>query len=282
MLRENRIVDGKIVEYDKVKIAIQRLQSFEPSDGYWLAFSGGKDSCVIKELANMAGVKYEAHYSMTTVDPPELIYFMRQHHKDVIFDRPPMTMWQLIVAKRMPPTRIVRYCCEVLKESGGEGKITVTGVRWAESVNRKNNRHLIDIGGKKGIVYNDDNDESRRTVEQCYRTKKTLVNPIIDWTDEDVWDFIHERNLPYCSLYDEGFKRLGCIGCPMALSKKNSEFDRWPKYKKLYEHAFERMAKARIKDGLPTTMTTGQEWIEWWMGNADEDDTMDGQIEIEF
>lgn len=63
---------------DKVETAIKRLQTFEPPEGYYLAFSGGKDSVVIKALADMAGVKYDAYYNNTSVDPPELIYFIRE------------------------------------------------------------------------------------------------------------------------------------------------------------------------------------------------------------
>ena len=73
---------------DKVQIAIDRLKAFEPADGYWLAFSGGKDSVVIKRLAQMAGVKFEAHYSVTSVDPPELVRFIKDVHPDVSFDIP--------------------------------------------------------------------------------------------------------------------------------------------------------------------------------------------------
>lgn len=110
---------------DKVDKAIMRLQSYEPPEGYYLCFSGGKDSVVIKALADMAGVKYDAHYSITTVDPPELIYFIKKYHKDVEFDYPRdkdgnrITMWNLIPRKQMPPTRLARYCCEHLKEHGG-------------------------------------------------------------------------------------------------------------------------------------------------------------------
>jgi phosphoadenosine phosphosulfate reductase len=283
MLIENRIIDGKIVEYSKVDVAIQRLKSFEPSDGYWLAFSGGKDSVTIKALADMAGVKYEAHYSLTTVDPPELVRFV-QTFPDVTIDRPKETMWQLIVRYRMPPTRVARYCCEELKEASGKGKVTITGIRWAESVKRKTGRHLVDIGGKRGIVHNDDNDESRRSVEQCYRTQKTLINPIIDWSDDDVWEFIRANNIRYCCLYDQGFYRLGCIGCPQGRTQRIIDFQRWPTYKTAYIHAFDRMIAARKTAGLPdpTNYSTGQECFNWWIGDEqDEPDEMDGQIEIE-
>lgn len=134
----------------KVEQAIERLKAFEPLDGYYLAFSGGKDSVVIKALADMAGVKYDAHYNITTVDPPELVQFIREHHPDVKFDRPKITMWRLIPKKRIPPTRLVRYCCEVLKEGGGTGRFVVTGIRWAESNRRKINRSGLELNAYVG------------------------------------------------------------------------------------------------------------------------------------
>lgn len=143
--------DGEI---DMVQRAIDRLKAFEPKEGYWLAYSGGKDSIVIKKLAEMAGVKFEAHYSVTSVDPPELVHFIKKQ-KDVCFDVPkdrsgkPITMWSLIAKRKIPPTRIARYCCAYLKEAAGKGRLTITGVRWAESVRRKNDRHLVDIASKK-------------------------------------------------------------------------------------------------------------------------------------
>ena len=135
---------------DKVQVAIERFKTFEPLEGYFLAFSGGKDSVVIKALADMAGVKYDAHYQLTSVDPPELVRFVKSFD-DVIIDVPRdkdgerITMWNLIPRKMMPPTRLVRYCCQELKESGGDGRFTVTGVRWAESSNRKNNQGEVTI-----------------------------------------------------------------------------------------------------------------------------------------
>lgn len=152
-----------LVEYtlfgtiDKVQTAIDRLKAFQPKDKpYWLAFSGGKDSCVILELAKMAGINYEAHYKVTSVDPPELVRFIKKQHPEVSFDIPhdkngkPISMWSLIKATTMPPSRLMRYCCEKLKESSGQGTIVITGVRWAESVNRKMNQGLVTVTGKHG------------------------------------------------------------------------------------------------------------------------------------
>lgn len=143
----------------KVHDSIERLKAFCPPEGYYLAFSGGKDSVVCKALMDMAGVKYDATYRVTSVDPPELVRFIRDKHPDVIRELPrdkdgkQITMWNLIPRKLMPPTRLVRYCCAELKETGGDGRMTVTGVRWAESVNRKNNSGVVLIrdAGKKGV-----------------------------------------------------------------------------------------------------------------------------------
>lgn len=274
---------------DKVQVAIERLKTFEPPEGYYLAFSGGKDSVVIKALADMAQVKYDAHYNVTSVDPPELVRFIKEVHPDVIVDRPKdkdgnqVTMWNLIPKKRIAPTRIARYCCRELKEHGGEGRMTITGVRWAESPNRRKNQGEVTVmkGGKKdlnelvesgnftttlrgGVVLNNDNEESRKMVEQCYRLSKTVVNPIIDWLDSEVWEFIHEYNIPYCKLYDEGYKRLGCIGCPMS-THQAEELERYPKYKKAYIRAFDRMIEA-FTDKSKCSWKSGEDVYKWWIG----------------
>lgn len=95
----------------------------------------------------------------------------------------------------------------------------------------------------------------------CYKDHTTLVNPIIDWTTEEVWEFLKEYNIPYCSLYDEGFKRLGCIGCPMASkTMREYEFERWPKYKNLYMIAFQKMIENR---GGWQTLSDSRRSDEW-------------------
>lgn len=229
-------------------IAIERLRQFEPPEGYYLAFSGGKDSIVILDLVIRAGVKFDAHYNLTTVDPPELVRHVKTF-PEVIIEKPEITMWQLIPKKLMPPTRIVRYCCEVLKERGGEGRVVVTGVRWAESVKRA----------------------KRRVVESCWKGgNKRYVNPIIDWTDSQVWEYIFERNLRYCKLYDEGFKRLGCIMCPMQGTKGMlRDAERWPKYYQAYLRAFERMLeRKRRRDDFQTIQWhTAKDVMDWWIYN---------------
>ena len=236
---------------DKVQNSIDALRSFEPPEGYYLAFSGGKDSVVVKHLCDMAGVKYDAHYNVTSVDPPELVQFIKEKYPDVHRDIPhdedgkPITMWNLIPRMKVVPTRIMRFCCEELKERGGIGRMTLTGVRWAESARRKKHQGLAVIIDNNTVL-NNDNAESRELLESCYKKRKTVINPIINWEDEDVWEFIHRENIPYCKLYDEGEKRLGCIGCPLSGSRTmERDFAKYPKYKELYLKAFGTMIAER-------------------------------------
>jgi len=230
---------------NKVEEAISRLKKYEPEEGYYLAFSGGKDSICIYYLAKMAGVKFDAHYNLTTVDPPELVRFIKTF-KDVKIEMPETTMWRLIVKKKMPPTRRIRYCCDVLKERGGIGRVVVTGVRWEESVRRK----------KTWKVYN-----------KVKKQKKHILCPIIDWTEQDVWEFIEKNNLPYCSLYDNpGYSRLGCIGCPQKGSKgMEKDFERYPKYRAQYIRTFEKMLKKRKEEGYKGDWKTGEDVMHWWI-----------------
>ena len=278
--------------HEKVRVAIERFRAFEPPDGYYLAYSGGKDSDCIKILAGLAGVKYDAVHNLTTVDAPETIQYVKAQPDVIIrpsYDRDGkhITMWNLIVRKGTPPLRISRYCCSELKETGGKGRVIVTGVRWAESVRRKASWDVVtfigkpkatqklaeelgadyDIGKQGAIVLNDDNDVNRRMVEHCYRTRKTMLNPIVEWTDEDVWAFLHHHGCNSNPLYECGFKRIGCIGCPMAGTRqREEEFARYPGYKQAYIRAFEKMLEARRLAGKESFMwETGEDVFHWWI-----------------
>ena len=102
------------------------------------------------------------------------------------------------------------------------------------------------------------------------------VNPILMWSDSDVWRFIKEWEIPYCELYDEGFERLGCIGCPFARKNgREAEFARWPRYRKLWFNATRRLWAKRAG----TINRNGEEWFgsrkfdspeelfDWWLSD---------------
>lgn len=274
----------------KEKQAIELLKMFTPEDEpYYLCYSGGKDSDCIRILAHLAGIPHEIHHNVTSVDAPETMRYIKTVPGvsiDVPCDRNGnrLTMWNLIVKKKMPPTRLVRYCCSALKENGGKCRLKITGVRAAESRNRAENGGFVKIIGKPvtvqkkaqelgadysispkgGIVLNMDNDPSRRLVEHCFRTTTTMVNPILNWADDDVWEFLHHYGCDSNPLYQCGFKRIGCIGCPMAGKHRYAEFARYPKYKNLYIRAFDRMLAAGLESNAQ--WRTGLDVFRWWMG----------------
>ena len=102
--------------------------------------------------------------------------------------------------------------------------------------------------------YDPDN-PNQQMIHNCMQHRRRHLNPIIDWTTDEVWEFIHEYNIPYCKLYDEGFKRLGCIGCPMgSVEHRLKEFEKYPKYKQAYIRAFDKMIEVRNGGGTTTQL----------------------------
>ena len=268
---------------DKEKNAIIRFkEASEMSLSFYgqpliITYSGGKDSEVLLEIAKRSGIPFEVHHSHTTADAPQTVYHIRNVFKDLenqgikcTIEYPKMSMWQLIPYKLIPPTRLIRYCCTTLKENSCKNRMISTGVRWGESVMRRKRGIYEDINKNKDkkICLMNDNDEKRRLIERCEIQAKTVCNPIIDFTDNEVWDFYHNECKYHNQFYELGFKRCGCIGCPMAGAKgRIAEFEIFPKYKEMYLKAFEKMLNARNERGLTNNANweTANDVFEWWL-----------------
>ena len=232
---------------EKVKHSIEVMRAYEPPEGYWLGFSGGKDSCALKKIAELSGVKFTAHYTNPTIDPPELVYFIRDHHKDVIKHQPKMSLWTMAATRSGLPTRVARWCCKAYKEGGGNGCTKAFGVRAAESSARKN-----------------------RWKEWSYWEGDYIANPLYRWTDAELWEFLEGENVKTCALYKEGFKRLGCVGCPMSRDKRR-HFTRWPGHERNWRRAartYWARAIARKSTGKTyRVFSDADEWFDWWTGD---------------
>lgn len=287
---------------DLEQVAIERLKAAsEMSQQYYglplvITDSGGKDSQVCKELALRSGIPFEVMHNHTTADAPETVRYVRSEAKRFedlgikytinmpTYKGERVSMWSLIPQKLMPPTRLVRYCCAVLKETGGAGRFIATGVRWAESNSRKNNRGIFERSSpdkERRIILNNDNDDKRMLFENCRLKAQRVVNPIVDWSDDDVWQYLKDTKAPVNPLYGEGWCRVGCVGCPMAGKHgREEEFLRWPKYKKLYINAFDKMLQERARKGKTVGTwrmgTSGKDVFNWWM----EYDILPGQMDM--
>lgn len=232
--------------------------NYDAEQGYFLAFSGGKDSQALYHIAQLAGVRFQGHMNLTSVDPPEVIRFVKKNYPEVELKKPGKSIFQSAVERQILPTMRVRWCCAEYKETAGAGKVTLIGIRKAES-SRRAKRNEVEINNRK-FSGNLDGLEEYRQEQKAKRMKRKskangvnitnadeeqtlgcihgkeslLVSPIIYWTEQDVWEFLNDVvKVPHCSLYDEGWHRIGCIGCPMSSYKqKMIENERYPHVKR--------------------------------------------------
>lgn len=240
---------------NKVDFAIELLRAWEPPEGYHLAFSGGKDSVVIHDIALKAGVKFDAHYCVSPIDPPQIYKFIKAYYPDVQWDYHARGFWKKVVDKGLPMKQ-ARWCCQIIKESGGSGRVVIVGNRSAESNIRK----------KQCFV------ETPNPKHVSGKKNKTFIRPILNFDNYDVWQYIHENNLPYCELYDRGFKRIGCVLCPFERNIQQS-LDNFPKIVNLWKLACNRIIEAqKARGGLTKTgkvpknhFETGEELFQWWI-----------------
>lgn len=264
-----------------------------------VTYSGGKDSDVMLHLAEttLQPHEYEVLNSHTTVDAPETVYHIRDVFKrlnrygvktfidyHIQENGRPITMWNLILVNLIPPTRIQRYCCRYLKERGTPDRIASLGVREQESSNRMG-RDLFGIKSKtyaeasffslshasevhKEAQEINDPVWDCKLIETMRKHGATTVNPIYHWSETDIWDYIHQEHIETNPLYECGYRRVGCIGCPMANYKgRMKEFSDYPKFKNCYILAFEKMLKVRQEKGLNNTKgwKTGEDVFSWWI-----------------
>lgn len=262
---DNALQKASVGLRKKMEYTLQLLQkaekialSYDQEDGFYLAFSGGKDSQALLHMAQLAGVKFRAHMNLTSVDPPEVIRFVRTNYKEVELNKPHKSIFRIAVEKQILPTQRVRWCCAEYKENAGAGKVTLIGIRRKES-SRRAKRNEVEISNRKFSGSLDDFEEYRQEQKAkrarrrskkdgvnitnadneqtlgCINGKESLlISPIINWSERDVWEFLNDVvSVPHCSLYDEGLKRIGCIGCPMSSRKqKLFEIKRYPHVKR--------------------------------------------------
>ena len=239
-----------------LKQAERLAMMYDPEHGFYLAFSGGKDSQALYHIAELAGVKFQAHMNLTSVDPPEVIRFVKTNYPNVILHKPKTSIYKMAVKKGILPSKKIRWCCAEFKENAGAGKVTLLGIRREEST-RRAARNEVEVSSRafsgnlqefeifqekrrsnkriKKIQLNPSvaNQEgiTKESIVGCITGKESiLISPIIEWTQKEVWEFLNNiAKVPHCSLYDKGDKRIGCILCPMSnLRQKRKDIQEHP------------------------------------------------------
>ena len=237
----------------------------DPDDGFYLAFSGGKDSQCLYHVAKLAGVRFNAHMNLTSVDPPEVIRFVKTQYPDVELIKPRMSIYEMAKKKHILPTRTLRWCCVEFKETSGVGKVTLTGIRKTESARRAKREEIsTTIKGKRNEETFDQWSEHEENMVACIGGKdKILVSPIIYWTERDVWEFLNVNGIPHCELYDKGYARIGCICCPMSQSRqKAKDIKRWPHVKRNWLKTIQWM----IDNGyINHNFNDAETGFRWWI-----------------
>lgn len=245
----------------------ERLAVSLNPEGYYVAFSGGKDSQVMLELVKMAGVKYRAYYSVTTNDPPDNVYFIRKYYPEVVFVRPPKTYYQLIAEKGLP-TMQRRFCCDIMKEGLGIGRVVLTGVRAEESKKRAGYSEVAVMSRRKEHEGRTEYDveQMAENEHQCIKGKdKVMVRPILQWTEEEVWEFIRERGLPENPCY-KLVGRVGCMFCPYSSVGAIKLYEEtYPRFRELIIKALEKNLKYRRMQGdTQLQLGSAEEYYKWW------------------
>lgn len=245
------------------KIALR----LDPEDGLYNTFSGGKDSQCLYHLVKLAGVKAKTHMNLTSVDPPEVIRFVKQHYPDVELIKPKMSIYDMAKKKHFLPTRRFRWCCAEYKEMSGTGKVTLIGIRKQESARRAKREEIsTNIKGKRAEETFDQWSEHEEQMVTCVGGKdKILVSPIIWWTERDVWEFLNANGIPHCKLYDEGSRRIGCLCCPMFnYRQKSIDIREYPHVKRGWLKAIQWL----IDNGyVNRNFQDAETGLRWWISD---------------
>jgi phosphoadenosine phosphosulfate reductase len=239
-------LEGKTID----QLAIELIQAYYvPDKPFYGGFSGGVDSQCIYDLAERAEVKVDWYYNESPIDPLIIRDFIKTNYPKVKFQNHSQHFFSKHVLSQGLPRRKQRWCCALIKECGGEGRVKILGMRKEESRGRSGyNCFMSNPGSGHWLL------------------------PIVNWTDKDRWQYLSERGIKANPLYSMGFKRTGCVLCPnqskndVALSLKH-----FPTIVRLWRIAAEKYIHERTTNpkrkplSKNTKYHTGEEYFNWWI-----------------
>lgn len=244
---------------DKILRTFEILKScYNKAVPFHLAFSGGKDSIVLADLVKKFEFKHRLYFYNNPLLAPDTIQFIRQNYPDTIKLNPKYNFYELVAKKGILPTRMTRYCCEYFKEAHNSDSLILTGIRNDESSNRTNRkeREIIKTPGSKPY--------------------KGLCNPIINWTEADIYIYIQQQGLQLPDSYKH-LSRNGCIGCPMSCKRTYEIFVLYPKFRHVWKKAAE-IAYSKFK--FKEKFTSSDDLLKWYLTDMSVDNYVKARNQI--
>ena len=287
---DNEELKAKVIHAGEVlKVAVKLSQTYYKKP-IVICYSGGKDSDVLLDIAikTLNKKDFRVLNSHTTLDAPETVYYIREKFAvlkaqgytcDISY---PMykgkrdSFWKLCERRKRLPTRITRFCCASLKEISTPHQIACVGVRSSESKNRegrdefglREDRTVTKTAQHVNAMIEFDQDPNNKSSFECKiikgaKKKKSMVcNPIYNFEEKDIWQYVKENNIRINPLYSKGYKRVGCVDCPMAGKKRYKEYSDYPKYRDNMIRLCNRILP-NIKNNKG--FLTGEDMFRWWL-----------------
>lgn len=287
----NDELNQKIVHAGEVlKVAVKLSQTYYKKP-IVICYSGGKDSDVLLDIAikTLDKKNFRVLHSHTTLDAPDTVYYIREKFKQLsavginceisypMYKGKRTSFWRICQQKKMLPTRIMRFCCRILKEVNTPKQIAVVGVRESESKNREGrgefglraDRSTVKSAQHVNAMIEFDQDENNTSSFECKiikgakKNKAVVCNPIYKLTDSDIWLYIKNEKIKINPLYSKGYKRVGCVGCPMAGKHRKKEFVDNPAYKINFIRLCDYILSHDNK--IEYDFLNGEDYFRWWL-----------------
>jgi len=272
----------------KIKLSERRIRdwvSYWGEEGVYISFSGGKDSTVLLDLCRKLYPNLVAVYSDTGLEFPEIREFVKTK-ENVVWVKPELSFKKVIekcgypcVSKEQAEWiyRIrsgAKDTKDVLKyfygkRTNGEDSRFKLSERWKFMLNapfevgagcckemkKKPINKYAKETGRVPIVGTMASESSLRTSNwlrygcNAFDNKKASSAPLSFWTDDDIWEYIHKFNLPYCKVYDMGYVRTGCVFCMFGVHLDKTP-NRFQMLQKTHPHLWRYCMKPWDKGGL--------------------------------
>lgn len=218
MIEANREMLEIIEQTTVKKILAIYTKHKDKLDCFHVAFSGGKDSCVLLDLVKKAlpkgsfvvvfgdtGMEFPDTYEVIRktkqqCSEEEIPFYIAKSHLN------PIESWKLFG----PPSRVLRWCCSVHKS-------TPQTLKLREITGKYDYKGLAFVGVRA-------HESSIRAFYEYLSNGKKVrgqlsYNPILEWTSAEIWLYLYFNSLIINEAYKRGSARVGCLCCPMGGGK---------------------------------------------------------------